>query len=204
MPFDIDMDSPLTTKPAQDTYFIEGIRGGSKKVLDEIYKKYFPTVQRLVTRNSGTLEDAKDIFQEVLVAIFDRLHRDSFVLTCQFGTFLYSVARNLWFKQLRRNNIHFIDIENTETSESFTQEESEEVTLMNERYQLYIRKFQEIGEQCRNLLLRFMQGADMKTIAVEFGFASEAYAKKRKFKCKEQLIQKIEEDADYKRVMNRG
>jgi hypothetical protein len=48
-----------------------------------------------------------------------------------------------------------------------------------------------------------MQGADMKTIAVEFGFASESYAKKRKFKCKEQLIQKIMDDADYKRMMQR-
>lgn len=185
-------------------YFIEGIRKGDKRVLDEIYKKYYPRAQYLVIRNSGTAEDARDLFQDALTAVFDRVNGRPFELTCQFGTFLYSICRNLWLKQLRKRNIHLIDISAVEGEEGLlASDDVEEVTLWHDRYQLYMRKFEEIGEQCRKLLLRFMQGADMKTIAAEFGFASESYAKKRKFKCKEQLIQKIVADADYKHVMPR-
>lgn len=184
---------------AIDLFYIEGIREGRKAVLDEIYRKYFPKIQHLVLRNSGTTEDAKDIFQEVLVAIYHNVLNSNFKLTCQFGTYLHSVSRNLWLKQLRKRNISFTNIDVADTV--VATDEFEEVTLRLERYQLYKKKFAEIGEQCQKLLLRFMQGANMKTIAEEFGFASVAYAKKRKFQCKEQLITRIEQDQDYKKIM---
>jgi RNA polymerase sigma factor (sigma-70 family) len=201
---DLDLRTSASTPPgiAAEYYFIEGIRKGDKKVLDEIYKKFYPRTQYMVTRNSGTEEDARDLFQEALMAVYDRINGRPMELTCQFGTFLYSICRNLWLKQLRKRSVHFVDVTEAE-ADLPAPDELEEVTLWHDRYQLYMRKFAEIGEQCRQLLLRFMQGADMKTIAAEFGFASESYAKKRKFKCKEQLIQRIMEDADYNRVANR-
>ena len=175
---------------------------GDKRVLNEIYKKFYSRTQYMVVRNSGTEEDARDLFQEALLAVYDRINGRPLELTCKFSTFLYSICRNLWLKQLRKRNIHFVDVAGAEAEDAFqVADELEEVTLWHDRYQLYMRKFAEIGEQCRKLLLRFMQGADMKTIAAEFGFASESYAKKRKFKCKEQLIHKITEDVDYKRMM---
>lgn len=205
------MDADLRTSAsspaaafAGEYYFIEGIRVGDKRVLNEIYKKFYARTQYMVVRNSGTEEDARDLFQEALVAVYDRVSGRPLELTCKFSTFLYSICRNLWLKQLRKRNVHFIDVTDADAEDALPQEdELEEVTLWHDRYQLYMKKFAEIGEQCRKLLLRFMQGADMKTIAAEFGFASEAYAKKRKFKCKEQLIHRIMEDSDYKRVMHR-
>jgi len=201
---DADLRTPASSAPAAyagEYYFIEGIRIGDKRVLNEIYKKFYSRTQYMVMRNSGTEEDARDLFQEALVAVYDRINGRPLELTCKFSTFLYSICRNLWLKQLRKRNVHFVDVSGPEAEDIVPDEnELEEVTLWHERYQLYMRKFAEIGEQCRKLLLRFMQGADMKTIAAEFGFASESYAKKRKFKCKEQLIQRITEDADYKRI----
>lgn len=153
----------------------------------------------MVVRNSGSSEDAQDIFQEALLAIFHNASSADFELTCQFGTYLYSISRNLWLKHLRKRNVQFIDIEGVE--DIIDSNDLDEVTLRLNRYHLYKKKFAEIGEQCQQLLLRFMQGADMKTIAEEFGFTSVAYAKKRKFKCKELLITKIEQDEDYKKMM---
>ena len=194
--------SPSSAAYAGEYYFIDGIRIGDKRILDEIYKKFYSRTQYMVIRNSGTEEDARDLFQEALIAVYDRINGRPLELTCKFSTFLYSICRNLWLKQLRKRNVHFIDVTGVDAEDAFpVEDELDEVTLWHDRYQLYMRKFAEIGEQCRKLLQRFMQGADMKTIAAEFGFASESYAKKRKFKCKEQLIQRITEDVDYKRVM---
>src|SRR5690606_6630340 len=118
-------------------------------VIDSIYRTYYQTIQHLVISNSGTVEDAKDIFQESLMAIFDRIHERKFVLTCQFGTFLYAISRNLWLRQLRQKNVHFIDIHTAANMDILlmANDEVDEVTHLNDRYQLYVRKFEEIGEQ---------------------------------------------------------
>ena len=184
-----------------DDHYIDGIRNSKPTILNEIYRLFYPKIQSLILRNSGTHDDAKDIFQDALVAIFHSVKNREFKLTSQFSTYLYSVCRNLWLKNLRRKDVVFTDIR--EADSTMASEEHENMILMHERYQLYKRKFNEIGEQCQKLLLRFMEGADMKTIADEFGFASVAYAKKRKFKCKEQLISKIEQDNAYKITLTR-
>ena len=188
--------------PFDNHYYVEGIRHGKREVLDNIYSRYFTKIKAMVVKNSGSLEDARDVFQEALIAIYRNSQKPAFQLTCRFDTYLYAISRNLWFLNLRKKNIQFTTMDDVTLSESV--EDLEETVNSIERYQLYKRMFAELGEQCRKLLLLFMEGTDMKTIASEMGFASESYAKKRKFKCKEQLIAKITKDKDYKRIKTRG
>lgn len=44
----------------------------------------------------------------------------------------------------------------------------------------------------------------MRDIAYKLGFASEGYARKRKFKCKQKLMQLVRMDARYPELMNHG
>lgn len=184
-----------------DSGYIEGIRLGKKEVIDTLYNQHFSKVRNLVLKNSGNLEDARDVFQETLIAIYRNSQKPDFTLSCRFDTYMYAIARNLWFVNLRKRNMQLADLENLSIPEEI--EDLDETINSAERYQLYTKTFSGLGEQCKKLLLMFMQGISMKTIAAELGFASESYAKKRKFKCKEQLIAKITEDKDYKRIMAR-
>ncbi len=59
-------------------------------------------VLKLIRDNKGTEEDAKDIFQETVIAIFRKIREKSdYEIRRDFATFLYSIARWLWLKQLR-------------------------------------------------------------------------------------------------------
>jgi RNA polymerase sigma factor (sigma-70 family) len=185
-----------------DSPYVDGIRFGKREVIDSIYKVFFPKIKSMVLKNSGTPEDARDIFQETLIAIYRNSQKPGFHLTCRFDTYLYAIARNLWFVNLRKRNIHFTDLESLSIPEDL--EDLEETINSAERYRLYNRAFAELGEQCRKLLLLYMEGITMKAIAEALGFASESYAKKRKFKCKEKLIARITENDGYKKIMARG
>ncbi len=180
--------------------YINGIRIGKRITLDQIYADFFPKVHQFVTKHSGTKDDAKDIFQEALLIIYNNVLDHNFKLTCKFGTYLYAICRNIWFKQIR-NNKRLITSESDTDVHAIDQDELEEAILWLERYKIYRRQFLNISEKCQELLKLYLEGTDMNAIAERFGFANVAYARKRKFKCKEQLILKIEKDQDYKNLM---
>lgn len=178
--------------------YIDGIRVGKRSTLDNVYKDFFPRVKHFILQHSGTLEDAKDIFQEALLVIYNNVRDKDFELTCQFGTYLYAICRNIWFKQIRDKDVSIID--SNEIAIAIDLEELEEAVVWLERYKIYRRQFLKISEKCQELLRLYLEGSDMGLIAEQLGFASVSYARKRKFKCKEQLIFKIEQDQDFKKL----
>lgn len=181
-----------------NSLYVEGIRVGKSSILDSIYEHFFPKIRRFIIQHSGTSEDAKDIFQEALLVIYNNALSKDFKLTCAFGTYLYAICRNIWFYQIRRKKIQIKVHEEEDTL--VDPEELEDSLIWLERYKIYQRQFQNISDQCQALLQAYLSGEDMLSIAKQFGFASVAYARKRKFKCKEQLILKIEEDEDFKKL----
>ncbi|MEL6538028.1 MAG: sigma factor, partial [Bacteroidota bacterium] len=53
------------------------------------------------------VEKARDLFQDLLMAIFYNTQKKDFELTCAFSTYLFSVCRNLWFKELRQRKLEY-------------------------------------------------------------------------------------------------
>ena len=85
-----------------DSHFIEGLRTGNNEVLTALYKKYYNLVLKLVVNNSGTSDAAQDIYQETIIVLFENVKKPQFELSCQLQTYIYSVAKRLWLKQLKK------------------------------------------------------------------------------------------------------
>ena len=51
---------------------ITGISQRDHEVLKYIYEFYFLVIRQLISRNSGTLDDAADILQEAIIVVFDQ------------------------------------------------------------------------------------------------------------------------------------
>lgn len=183
-------------KKDKDSGIIDGLRDGQKGTLNDIYERYYPFVKDHVLKNSGSEDDAKDVFQDAMMAIFQNVSDKDFELTCQFKTYLYAVSTKIWKKKLRTQKNDKSDL--SDSIEQIAQEEIDDAVLKMERYKFYQRKFEELSEKCRDLLKMFLNGIDMKRITEHFGFASIAYTKKRKFQCKENLVRLIEQDPEYK------
>lgn len=183
-----------------DKNIITGLKEGHEQTLNHIYNEFYPHIRNHILKNSGSEDDAKDVFQDAIMAIFQNVSNEDFELTCKFQTYLHAVSSNIWKKRLRDSKKKHISI-----SEEFlhiAQEEIDDAVLKMERYKFYLKKFSEISEKCQALLKMFLNGVDMKSITEYFGFASVSYTKKRKFNCKESLIKAIESDPEYQRLVS--
>src|SRR5687768_10865709 len=67
-----------------------------------IYQEYSSTIQSFILSNSGTPQDAEDIFQETVVTFIDLVKKNKFRGEAAIKTFLVAIARNLWLNELKK------------------------------------------------------------------------------------------------------
>lgn len=185
---------------------LRGILRNNNLVLRHIYKSYYHKINAFVCHNSGDENDANDIFQEAIIVMYRKIKDNSLQLeNCAFETYLYSVCRLLWLKQLekRRNTIVKVNDVN-HFSESVYDDDLDEVVRKNERYKLFQDHFQKLGKDCQKILQLFFDKVPLKQIAEIMGLTSESYAKKRKHQCKEYLVRSIKQDTEYKNIIENG
>jgi len=182
---------------------LNGIRRNDTIVLQYIYKNFYSNINFFIKKNSGDDDDANDIFQEAIIIIYRKLKANELVLDCSFETYLYSVCRFLWLKQLDKRKIEKEKIkDNQEYHDDIYDDNLEKVTDLNERYRLYQKHFANLGKDCQKVLQLYFDKVPLKNIAQIMGFKSEKYAKKRKFKCKEYLIKSIKQDLEYNKILS--
>ena len=64
------MKRQTANNQTSEQYLIDGIANGDSKILELIYQKYSQRVKTLIEKNTGTVEDARDVFQEAIVIIY--------------------------------------------------------------------------------------------------------------------------------------
>ncbi|GAB3917841.1 RNA polymerase sigma factor [Larkinella terrae] len=166
-----------------DDQLLAGLANGSDAVLEELYKRYFPMVMNLILNNSGTEDDAKDIYQETLIVLYEKVSRDSLELHCQLKTYLYSVSRRLWLKQLstrnRNGNSLWDTDERADVDDDLTDHEARD-----RQFDLMADSLDRLGEPCRTLLEDFyIHHLSMQDITEKFGYTNADNAKTQKYKC---------------------
>lgn len=178
-----------------DLEFIEGLRHNQDVVLRALYKKYYNLVLKYVVNNSGTSEAAADIYQETIIVLYENVQKPGFELNCQLQTFIFSIARRLWLKQLR-NNGHTL---------RFKEDEEDEVVDVSEEISDHLKKesdiekmnacMEELGEPCKTLLKDFyVYKLSMEEISEKFGYTNADNAKTQKYKCLQRLKRNFFED----------
>ncbi|HEU4469588.1 MAG TPA: sigma-70 family RNA polymerase sigma factor [Flavisolibacter sp.] len=161
---------------------LQGLAKNDKKAVETIYKENYNLIQALVIGNSGTAEDAKDIFQEAMIVLYEKVQSGSFELNCQIKTFIYSVGRRLWLKKLMQQN-RFSLSDGYEDAVS-VDEEVEEHERRNGEFLMMEKAMNGLGEPCKSLLEAFyMQKRSMQEIAANFGYTNAENAKNQKYKC---------------------
>lgn len=182
-----------------DHVYIKGIASSDTRILEEIYQKYSKAIIKLVLDNNGTTDDAKDVIQESLIVIYKKSQDKDFQLTSSFLTYFYSIAKHVWWKMLKKNQTNGVTID--ENLGLIDDSNVESAILKREKHNFYLSKLTALSDGCRQLLQYYTEGKKVKEIVKLMGFSSEGYARKRKFKCKEQLIKLIKKDSRYLEFM---
>src|SRR5580698_1483131 len=110
-------------------------------------------VQALILNNSGFPDDARDIFQEAMIVLYQKVKSGSFELNCQLKTYLYSVSRRLWLKRLSQTQKTSISSEVEDLQETVpVEEELERHAQRDQDFQVMEQSLNNLGEPCKSLL----------------------------------------------------
>ncbi len=185
----------VANNPSKEFVLLNGLRKGDNKSLREIYDSYFNPIAAYLKKSGASEEDAKDVFQETIMVAYRLVQNEEFELRSKLLSFLIGISRNIWLKMIRRRPL-FDDISDPVVSDQLPDpsetvlEEIRKRTIDN----LYRKKMRELGDQCKRILGLFFDGKKMTKIVEEMGLSSVSFAKKKKFQCKERLVDLVKAD----------
>jgi RNA polymerase sigma factor (sigma-70 family) len=162
---------------------LKGLAKNDTKAVEALYQRYFSTIQHFVTNNNGSFDDAKDVFQEAMISLYEKVQNDSFTLTCSIKTFLYSICKHLWLKRLQQMGKYSSPLSTEEESIS-VENDMEDFEQKDAAYAMMDRSLNSLGEPCKSLLEGYyLNKKGMQALAEEFGYTNADNAKNQKYKC---------------------
>ena len=167
----------------KDQLLLKGLAGNDKVAVEAIYRENYTMIQSFILNNSGSVDEARDIFQEAMVVLYEKSKDTTFSLNCKIKTYIYSVCRRLWLKRLQQLNRYNTQVESIEEVVP-VEEEIGEHEKRNADFILMEHALGKIGEPCKSLLdAYYLQKKSMQDIAEEFGYTNSDNAKTQKYKC---------------------
>lgn len=173
-------------KLSEDNAIITGIFKGEKESLEKLYEVNFPMVTRMILNNGGDVDDAKDVFQEAVIILYDKVACGEFKLNCKLKTYIYSVSRNLWLKKLTKRGA-FTDIKDYE-ERIIVEDDLEKHQERDQQFVLMENALIRLGEPCKTIIEDFyIHNLSMQEICKKFGYTNADNAKTQKYKCLQRL-----------------
>lgn len=184
-------------KEFSDIEIIECLRNRQSYVVRYLSDRYQPMIRLMVTQMGGTSEDAKDIFQDGLIIMLEKIDSDNFVLTCKFKTFLYSVCLNLWKAVLDKRKAatnYFYRRVDLSSDVDFSEEYD------NQLYESMLNDvFETLDPVCKEILKLYWQEYSPLEIAEKLGY-TYGYVRKKKCECQAELLKRISNHPNYKKI----
>ena len=171
-----------------DDALIAAIRSGDERALAHLYRLHWPMVSHFVLQNSGSEDDAQDVYQEGVMVFYEKVRDGSLELSCQIKTYLYAVCRRLWLKRLTSRSRFGVRLLDDEEHGPYLNTGAEEDVLAAEeqdrRFTTMSEALAHLGEPCRSLLEGFyLLDKSMQDLTAEFGYTNADNAKNQKYKC---------------------
>ena len=165
---------------------IIAIKANDAIALKMLYQDNFYKVEKYVLNNNGSVDQAKDIYQEAFIAVWRNIQLDKFIPENEnaLSGYLYKVAKNKWLDHLR--SAHYKKM--TAINENIAEVADDIIPEKEEKYIEDVKKqFKLLGKNCQDVLTRFYyEKESMKEIAEQYQW-TEATARNNKYRCLQKL-----------------
>ena len=178
-------------------HFVNDLKKDSKKLFEFIYRTYYPSVRTFILKQNGNEQDAKDVFQDAVIAIIKNANekklKENNIL---FQTYLMAICRHIWYNQQRLPEKELLNESDLAEDYGFDEELMNAVDETTER-QIFQNNFKKLDKICQKILTYHLKKLSDKKIAKKVKIKDVSYLRKRKYLCKERLIKMIKEDPKY-------
>jgi RNA polymerase sigma factor (sigma-70 family) len=175
-----------------DQRFITALLQNDTAMVREIYDRFANKVKGFIIQNSGSGDDALDIFQESLIDIYQQALHKGLQLTCPFEPFLFLVCKRKWLNELKKRGRHGVTKDPADVydlgEDVFAL--AEQMRVQDDKAALFMAMFRQLGERCREIIHKCLGSTPQDEIALELG-VSYAYLRKKKSECTAELIKVI-------------
>ena len=169
---------------------INAIKSNNSIALKEFYISNYKKIELLILKNSGTVDDAKDIYQEAFICVWNHLRNNEFTPTSNsaLNGYLFTIAKNKWMDTLRSAK-HKKTRPLTPERSLFIKNEEDYSTdeIKSKKLQITMQAFKNLGQPCKQLLTTFyFDKKSLRDIAANLSL-DEASVRNKKYRCMEKL-----------------
>lgn len=159
------------------------LRHKENKGFQYVIREYFPMCRQQMRLRGMSTEDAKDLFQESIIVLYEKLQDSDFTLTSKVSTYLFGICQNKTLAELRKSG------KVTALQEEVVSHE-DEISMLNDDE--VRRAIQALGHPCSELIAAFYyHKTRIKELQKELGYSSENSTKQAKYKCVQRLKHKL-------------
>ncbi|MBO9703609.1 MAG: sigma-70 family RNA polymerase sigma factor [Sporocytophaga sp.] len=175
---------------------IQCIRTGQNNdALKYLYKDPLRKIRRFIMNNSGTLEDADDVFQDAVVALFHYVQTGKYKEEYDLDAFLFRVAKHSWIDLVRKKKKIIKD----ELIGYDIPDEKDQLDdiIKEEQLNAFQSLFNSLEDNCKKILsFVLFEKKSMKEIADLMGMKDEKVAKNQHYRCKKYFSKLVSENQE--------
>lgn len=192
-------------KKFSDNEIIEGVRNRDNNVFEYINTEYFHQFSHYIIKG-GRLdeEDAKDIFQEGIIILWENSQKPNFKMRYSFVTYFFGICKKLLMDRLEIEykisreegaKMDLIPVEIDETiSDFYFFSDSEYVSNIEMEFQIFTKHFIKLKDDCKEVLKMAYAKIPYDEIAQRMKYKKGTFAKNKKHRCKKYLMESISKD----------
>ena len=152
---------------------------------EKLYYSTFPAVAKLVHRWKGSLEDAKDIFHDGLILLYEK-ESEGACFNISREAYLVGICKNLWIRKFT----HDIAKVNLDDVERLIEIPADFYPTVNS--QSLLDFLSSTGKKCLDLLQSiYFKASSISKVAKDLGYSNEQSASFQKYKCLEKMRDQI-------------
>ena len=178
--------------------YLSGLVRKDKSVIDAIYRDFARRIAAQIKKWGGTREDAKDVFHDALMIIYQKAQSPEFELTAGFYTYLHSVCYFIWDRKRKKKANNTVTIPDRAGYKSA--DNIEAAVEARERDEVFRESLNKLGSVCQQILRLFFRGTTMERIAQLVGLDNAHVARTRKYRCTKKLEEIVRSDVRYREL----
>lgn len=170
-----------------DSEILDGVMRHDDRTLSHVYKEWLPAVIKIVGNNGGSVDEAQDVFQDSIIALYNNVRRDRYTAgQAKLSTYFLQIAKYRWL-DIRKSARVKTTSSMVDGMEYGSEESIEKGIEEAEKYQALHQLIGKLGEQCQQILkLFYWEKMKIEKIAEQLKMGS-ASVKNGKYRCMNQL-----------------
>jgi RNA polymerase sigma factor (sigma-70 family) len=163
-----------------------------------LYDSMYVSAQKWIGQNGGNIDDAKDVFQESIIVLLNKMKSNDFrTAKGNLRNYFFGIIKFKWFEILKKESKNpQVEFQNDRYSdfEMIAMEDSDEMRLSD----IVTKEFNQLKDDCKNLLkLFFVDLFSTKKVGELLGF-KEDYVRIKKMRCLQYLRESVINSIEYK------